>query len=309
MNIGVAGAQMVHSPAAAPAHSAHEASQAWHMSVLFDPPPEQMKPASILQAVLQPSPETLLPSSHVSEPTRRPSPQISAHVLLEVSVPPVHAYPGSIAQALLHPSPDSVLPSSQPSKRLTRKPSPQLTEQMSSPPAPLPNCAELEQRQPSSTAHSASQPSPPIVLLSSHVSLDVRMPLPQMWTTGTNGTSAKSDPVRLAGLDSTGKRMSDAVESSGSKSTPAPTAAVIVRPLKRRPSSGGHGAGGGGDGGSRGGGGSPGGAGGSVGWGGGDGGHGDDGGGPGGAGAAGGDGGSYTKRLSVFMVISGWAPT
>ena len=55
-------------------------------------------------------------------------------------------------------------------------------------PLPPSFCVVDVQRKPVSTAHSASQPSPPTVLLSSHASAVERMPLPQMCTTGVTVT-------------------------------------------------------------------------------------------------------------------------
>ena len=60
--------------------------------------------------------------------------------------------------------------------------SPQSGTHVSTPPMPLPPpvCVEEVHAKPVSRLHSASQPSPPSVLLSSHCSALERLPLPQM---------------------------------------------------------------------------------------------------------------------------------
>ena len=102
--------------------------------------------------------------------------------------PPWQMKPASITQSELHPSPLAVLLSSQPSGGLidtTRRASPQIGVHVSRPPTPDPSVFDERHANPTSiTSHSALQPSPLSVLLSSHTSAVDRMPLPQMCTTG-----------------------------------------------------------------------------------------------------------------------------
>lgn len=81
-------------------------------------PPEQLQPDSIKHPLLQPSPDKLLPSSHL--PTAgimvSPSPQISVHVSGTPTGARVQLQPVSTAQSMLHPSPSISLPSSHSSK-------------------------------------------------------------------------------------------------------------------------------------------------------------------------------------------------
>ena len=175
--------QLVHSPAAGPVQVAHEASQPTQVSAEVLLPPEQVKPDSmVVQSPLQPSRLMVLPSSHASLPTRRPSPQTDTHESLLVILPPSHMYPASIVQFPLQPSPAAVLLSSHSSDAIQsiRLASPHLGEHVSSPPTPLPSLLDEMHSNPSSTRQSASQPSPPAVLLSSHTSAVLRMPLPQI---------------------------------------------------------------------------------------------------------------------------------
>eukprot|EP00964_Phaeocystis_antarctica_P126238 scaffold89977_cov64-Phaeocystis_antarctica.AAC.2 len=185
---GWAVAQLVQSVYEPPVHVSQLAWHAAHVSAAELVPPEQVDPGSMAQLASQPSPATSLPSSHVSEPTRRPSPHTLAHVSLLPRLPPLHTYPSSTPHVLLQPSPAAVLLSSQPSSPRTASeiPSPHDGAHVSSPPTPLPpsSCVELLHAKPSSSWHSASQPSPPTVLLSSHASADERTPLPQTCTTG-----------------------------------------------------------------------------------------------------------------------------
>jgi len=61
-----------------------------------------------------------------------------------------------------------------------------------------PTAAALEtQAKPTSTAHSALQPSPPAVLLSSHASAVVRTPSPHTWSgSGLEGSGERVIRVR-----------------------------------------------------------------------------------------------------------------
>ena len=160
-------------------------SQVTHVSADVELPPAQVKPSSmVVQSELQPSPVSLLPSSHTSEPTRKPSAQIATQVSLLPIEPPEHLKPGSMAQLALHPSPLIVLLSSQASavSQSTRTPSPHLGAHTSRPPTPEPNALVDVHSNPVSTRHRVSQPSPPTVLLSSQISAVVRTPSPQMCT-------------------------------------------------------------------------------------------------------------------------------
>ena len=129
-------------------------------------------------------------------------------------------YPGSTAQLVpSQPSPLIVLLSSQPSAvgpQETRRPSPQMGEQLSTPPIPEPSVLDEVHAKPSSMRQSASQPSPPSVLWSSHCSAVERMPLPQMWTGATKVTTSASGSVSFAsvGATSTSTKISAAAASS-----------------------------------------------------------------------------------------------
>lgn len=185
---GVAEAQEVHSLAAGPVQMAQLASHATQLSAAVALPPAHVYPSSIAeQSPLQPSSETVLPSSHASEPTRLPSPHTATHVSLPLKWPPEHVKPGSIWHVGLHPSPAIVLLSSHVSYECQRmrRPSPQRGRQLSTPPTPEPSVTDELHSKPTSMRHSESQPSAPIVLLSSQLSAVLRMPLPQMWTGGT----------------------------------------------------------------------------------------------------------------------------
>mmetsp|Transcript_41983 Transcript_41983/g.98474 ORF Transcript_41983/g.98474 Transcript_41983/m.98474 type:complete len:203 (-) Transcript_41983:1245-1853(-) len=90
-------------------------------SVALDGP--HVHPPSTLHEDEHPSPSAFAPSSHSSEPVRRPSP----HPLLQVSGTPLpftHDHPSSTEHAAEHPSPPSTSPSSQISV-WCRVPSPQ----------------------------------------------------------------------------------------------------------------------------------------------------------------------------------------
>jgi hypothetical protein len=164
------------------------AQLAWHgvqLSAEVGLPPAHVRPSSTwVQSPAQPSPLTVLLSSQASEPTRRPSPQMEPQVEREPKLPPEQVNPGSTWQVALHPSPASVLLSSHCSARWLqrmRMPSPHTGVHVSTPPMPVPCVLDDTHLHPVSTRQSESQPSPPCVLLSSHISADERMPLPQTW--------------------------------------------------------------------------------------------------------------------------------
>src|SRR5438552_16646647 len=91
------------------------------------PSPQTAAPDSSRQVLEQPSPSTLLPSSQVSPPLIRWSPQIGTHRLPGTR----QCHPGStVVQSAAHPSPDAALPSSQASTPL-RTPSPQTASRTS----------------------------------------------------------------------------------------------------------------------------------------------------------------------------------
>jgi len=137
---GCVKAQLVHSEAAGPVHVAQEASQPEQVSAVVGEPPEHVKPSSMVaQFSSQPSRLRRLPSSHASVPTRRPSPQMGTHASMLVEVPPLHVKPGSTVHVSLQPSPAAVLLSSHASlagAHMMRRPSPQMTVQVSRPPMP-----------------------------------------------------------------------------------------------------------------------------------------------------------------------------
>ena len=68
------------------------------VSFEIDEPPEHIQPVSLTQVELQPSPETLFPSSQKVELDENffPSPHTSMHTSLKVVVPPDHVHPDSI---------------------------------------------------------------------------------------------------------------------------------------------------------------------------------------------------------------------
>lgn len=128
----------------------------------FDDPPTQLYPSSVVHDELQPSPETVLPSSHCAE-NLIPSPHVSLHAvagLLATLV--VHIKPVSFFHVLLHPSWLRLLPSSHCSETESRMPSPQIGEHMSARVAFPPTHAY-----PVSVLQLFVQPSPDTVLPSS----------------------------------------------------------------------------------------------------------------------------------------------
>ena len=172
-------AHVEHCDAEGPVHEAQLAWHGTHVSAAVALARAQVKPTSIWSHVpLQPSPSTWLPSSQVSEPTRFPSPQMAVQVSGDAALPPVQVKPDSISHSELHPSPDAVLLSSHVSAQSTRIPSPQIAAHVSRPPTPVPNVFELVQLKPTSMLQSESHPSPPMVLLSSHISFVDRLPSP-----------------------------------------------------------------------------------------------------------------------------------
>ena len=92
--------------------------------------PEHVHPVTYPdQSARQPNVLSVSPSSHTSEPTLKPSPQMEFHVDVDPIVP-VQEYPVSIVQVLLHPSPFATLLSSHVSID-NLIPSPQIGEQVS----------------------------------------------------------------------------------------------------------------------------------------------------------------------------------
>src|SRR5262245_25239850 len=127
--------------------------------------------ASRLHLDEQPSPDTVLPSSHCSPGSRMPSPQR-----------------GSCWQVAEQPSPDTVLPSSHCSPG-SRTPSPQRGSRWQVAEQPSPETVFPSSHvSPKSTTplpqasirHVAEQPSPETVLPSSHCSLGSTIPLPHV---------------------------------------------------------------------------------------------------------------------------------
>src|SRR6185436_4103413 len=123
-----------------------------------------MNPGSILQPAVQPSPSTLLPSSHASL-TTMPSPQRDMHAPFAAVL-----QSGSFWQVAEQPSNGSALPSSQPSAPSTFL-SPQVVcEHVLGLPLHF---------QPISILQVSEQPSPAVVLSSSHSSGSTATPSPQ----------------------------------------------------------------------------------------------------------------------------------
>src|SRR5512140_402390 len=118
----------------------------------------QSHPGSSLHVAEQPSPERVLPSSHSSSGSLRPSPQGEVQPLVPVQM-------GSDLQSGAQPSPGMVLPSSHDSLP-SLLPSPQTVLWQAS--------LGLVQANPGSTLHASVQPSPDLVLPSSHSSQPVR---------------------------------------------------------------------------------------------------------------------------------------
>ena len=131
--------------------------------------PAQEDPGSTRQVVEQPSPPTLLPSSHISVPMIIPSPQAGTHLRPGTR----HSYPVStLLQSAEQPSPPAVLPSSQASLAASL-PSPH-TEVI------VQTLGEPVQVQPSGIWQIALQPSPPVLLPSSHPSPVSSVPSPHL---------------------------------------------------------------------------------------------------------------------------------
>lgn len=102
------------------------------VSLFVGDPPVQFQPVSTDQQESQPSPLSVLPSSHTSSPTLRPSPQTGDQVdggvfkTLEIQL-----YPTSGFQVLLQPSLLFVLPSSHVSFAIISMLSPHIVDQVS----------------------------------------------------------------------------------------------------------------------------------------------------------------------------------
>lgn len=94
---GVAAAQEVQSVADGPEHTAQVASHDTQVSADVEEPPAHVKPSSIApQSPRHPSRLTVLPSSQISEPTRRPSPQTAVQASGVLMEPPEQINPASI---------------------------------------------------------------------------------------------------------------------------------------------------------------------------------------------------------------------
>ena len=88
--------QLVQSVACGPLQMAQLAWHRLQLSAEVGLPPAHVKPSSMwVQSPEQPSPLTVLLSSHASVPTRRPSPQMDRHVSRELMLPPEQENPGS----------------------------------------------------------------------------------------------------------------------------------------------------------------------------------------------------------------------
>src|SRR3954471_15320199 len=148
--------------------------------LVLQAPPPLGHTGSLRQKGEQPSPVSLLPSSHSSEPSLVPLPQVVRaqawpgvrHCQPSHSVGPA----GSSTHSELQPSPLFMLPSSHCSGP-TLMPSPQRVGRQAAPDG---------QVQPVSTAQTAEQPSPAVLLPSSQVSPPVTLRSPHT-TVETHG--------------------------------------------------------------------------------------------------------------------------
>ena len=142
-----------------------------------------MKPASSAHVSEQPSPEMLLRSSHASPGSTRPSPQTAAHACV---TPAAERQPGSGVHVLEQPVPSPKNVPFGPLQRAGKAVSLVPQSQASRPSiTPLPHTA-WEQTlgapvhvAPGSTLQMLEQPSPAVVLPSSHCSPPTSMPSPQ----------------------------------------------------------------------------------------------------------------------------------
>src|SRR4051812_3849080 len=157
-----------------------------------------MNPPSSVQSFAQPSPESLLPSSHCSPVSTAPLPQVIAHAWF---LPELSRQLGSFVQVFEQPlaSPKNrpfgplqpvgtfagSVPQSQPSLP-SFTPLPQ-TVPMHLPGAGAPDVV-FGQVAPGSTWQTAEQPSPSVLLPSSHCSPPTIMLSPQAATQGRPGT-------------------------------------------------------------------------------------------------------------------------
>src|SRR5690348_16128073 len=87
--------------------------------------PAQIQPGSTKQLLLQPSSESVSPSSQPSGPTRRPSP----HTAVQVEGEPVQLKPVSTVHVIEQPSPFSAGGASSQASPVTTTPSPQVPTQ------------------------------------------------------------------------------------------------------------------------------------------------------------------------------------
>ena len=133
---------------------------------------------STVHVELQPSPSTVLPSSHPSTPAATsPSPQVDVHVSAVVAFPPSHRHPHSSLQSAEQPSPESRFPSSHQSSCAIIgivMPSPHLSKHVDMPHVGLVHSYV------DSTVHAEPQPSPFTRLPSSHPSQPATSPSPQV---------------------------------------------------------------------------------------------------------------------------------
>jgi hypothetical protein len=168
-------------PVTRPSSTAADDADAEHT----DGCPAHVYPFSSKHTALQPSEETVLPSSHASEEVLIASPQTCVHLDLP-HTKGGHDHPASTKlQSALHPSPLLVLPSSHCSRPASLE-SPQAVLQTLGFASVhvYPHFKEHKEGCPAhvypfSSKHTALQPSEESVLSSSHASEEVLIPFPQ----------------------------------------------------------------------------------------------------------------------------------
>jgi hypothetical protein len=172
-----------------PSHSSSPATRPspqldWQMEAPHEPATEHRNPCSTVeQSAEQPSPPTVLPSSHASVPATMESPHVVAHT---VGGPALHEKPHSIVQEEEHPSLFWRLLSSHCSPPM-RMPSPH-TGKTPPPPTHVPVVCH-----PSSRSQALEQPSPLLLFPSSHSSSAARRASPQN-EAQTDGTAEQLNP-------------------------------------------------------------------------------------------------------------------